>query len=219
MSASVLRRVNDHLAEVVSNARQSLVHIHSDGRRGGHGAGTLWHADGLVVTNAHVVHSRRMKVTLPDGETYPARLLATDKGRDLAALAIESDDDDLELEFPVVEPGDSRSLQAGDWVIALGHPWGVAGAAAAGVVIGVGRSPEMARELGDFVQVSLQLRPGHSGGPLLAADGRLVGINVMMAGPEVGLAVPVHAVKKFLQQALGSGERPLEPEQHYSQVI
>ena len=219
MTPSILRRVNDRLAEVVSNGRQSLVHVHADGRRGGHGAGTLWHADGLVVTNAHVAHSRRMKVTLPDGETYPARLLATDKGRDLAALAIESDQDDLVLELPVIEPGDSRSLQAGDWVIALGHPWGVPGAASAGIVIGVGQSPEMAREPGDFVQVSLRLRPGHSGGPLLDASGRLVGINVMMAGPEVGLAVPVYAVKKFLHQALGSGERPLEPERHYSQVI
>jgi S1-C subfamily serine protease len=102
--------------------------------------------------------------------------------------------------------------------MALGHPWGVAGAVSGGVVIGVGAEwPELPRGRqergrvsrekkesrgGEWLVASLQLRPGHSGGPMIDAHGRLVGINTMMAGPGVGVAVPVHVVKRFLQQAL-----------------
>jgi S1-C subfamily serine protease len=80
----------------------------------------------------------------------------------------------------------------------------VTGAATAGVVIGVGLPPEMPSFRRELIQVSLHLRPGHSGGLLMDGYGRLVGINTMMAGPDVGLAVPVHVVKRFLRQTLGS---------------
>jgi S1-C subfamily serine protease len=81
----------------------------------------------------------------------------------------------------------------------------VAGAVTAGVVAGVGRDlPEMPRSDREWIAVSLHLRPGHSGGPLVDDQGRLVGMNTMMAGPDVGLAVPVHVVKHFLRQAVGS---------------
>jgi S1-C subfamily serine protease len=89
--------------------------------------------------------------------------------------------------------------------MALGHPWGVSGAATAGVVIGVGNDlPEMPWSDREWIAVGLHLRPGHSGGPLVDAQGRLVGINTMMTGLEVGMAVPVHVVKAFLKQALTS---------------
>jgi S1-C subfamily serine protease len=169
----------------------------TNGQRGA-GAGTIWHADGLIVTNAHVVGRRSLRVTLPDGRTLPARLLARDASRDLAALAVDA------TGLPTSELGQSKQLQPGQWVLALGHPWGVAGAVTAGVVIGVGPPPEMPLPQRELIQVGLRLRPGHSGGPLVDVHGRLVGINTMMAGPEVGLAVPVHVVKTFLRQALGS---------------
>ena len=87
----------------------------------------------------------------------------------------------------------------------MGHPWGVAGAATGGVVIGVGTDlPEMPLTDREWIAVSLRLRPGHSGGPLVDAEGRLVGINTMMVGPEVGMAVPVHVIKDFLKLELGS---------------
>jgi S1-C subfamily serine protease len=72
------------------------------------------------------------------------------------------------------------------------------------MVISVGRPVEGIRFKGDLIQAGLHLRPGHSGGPMVDGDGRLVGINTMIAGPDVGLAVPVKAVKRFLKQALGS---------------
>ena len=72
------------------------------------------------------------------------------------------------------------------------------------MVISLGKPPEMAGGRGEFIQVGLHLRPGHSGGPLVDDLGRLVGVNTMIAGPEVGLAVPVHTVKAFLQETLGT---------------
>lgn len=194
--SDLLQQLNLEMSAVVEDVRRSLVQI-TNGRRGA-GAGTIWHADGLIVTNAHVVGHRSLRVTLPDGRTVPARLLARDASRDLAALAVDA------TGLPTSELGQSKQLQPGQWVLALGHPWGVAGAVTAGVVIGVGPPPEMPLPQRELIRVDLHLRPGHSGGPLVDVHGRLVGINTMMAGPEVGLAVPVHVVKTFLRQALGS---------------
>jgi serine protease Do len=136
-------------------------------------------------------------VTLPDGRDLPARLLAHDKEIDLAALAVEADG------LPAIELGDSHELVPGQLVLAMGHPWGVPGAVTSGVVIGMGsdlqESPVAGRE---WVVADLRLRPGHSGGPMMDAEGRLVGINTMIIGPDVTMAVPVHAIKSFLQDAL-----------------
>ena len=192
--SSLLQQLNDELSKIAEEARRSLVSI-SNGRRGA-GAGTIWHPDGLILTNAHVVQLHSPKVTLPDGRTAPARVLAHDKVLDLAALRVDAAD------LPTIELGDSQGLQPGEWVLALGHPWGVAGAATAGVVIGMGPPPEMAMPGRELIHVGLHLRPGHSGGPLVDTSGRLVGINTMMAGPDVGMVVPVHVVKGFLRQAL-----------------
>jgi S1-C subfamily serine protease len=84
--------------------------------------------------------------------------------------------------------------------MAMGHPWGVAGAAAAGIVIGVG--PDLSEAPGtgrDWIAVDLALRPGHSGGPLVDHKGRLIGMSTMMAGLEVGMAVPVHVIQEFVE--------------------
>jgi serine protease Do len=171
------------------------VSITSDGRGGG--AGTIWHRDGLIITNAHVVRGRSPRVRLPNGDTLTAKVLAHNARLDVAALAVDASS------LPAVELGDSRVLQPGQWVTALGHPWGVAGAATGGVVIGTGAAlPEAPESDREWIAVSLHLRPGHSGGPLVDARGRLIGINTMMAGLEVGLAVPVQVVKEFLHQEL-----------------
>jgi serine protease Do len=194
--SDLLQQLNDEMAMLVERVRRSLVEIKNG--HGGVGAGTIWHPDGLIVTNAHVVGRRALKVALDDGRTLPARLLAHDAQLDLAALAVEATD------LPTIELGRSKRLQPGQWVLALGHPWGVPGAATAGVVIGLGPHPEGILPRRDLIQVNLPLRPGHSGGPLVDARGRLVGINAMMNGPEVGLAVPVHEAKRFLRRALSA---------------
>ncbi len=195
--SELLAQLNAEMAGVIEGVRRSLVEI-----RNGHkgvGAGTIWHPDGLILTNAHVVGRRNLQVVLPDGHKLVARVLAHDANRDIAAVSVEA------TALPTIELGDSRKLKPGQWVLALGHPWGVEGAVTAGVVTGVGkRLPEMPLSDREWIAVSLHLRPGHSGGPLVDNHGRLVGMNTIMAGPDVGLAVPVHVVKRFLRQAVGS---------------
>ncbi len=194
--SALLQQLNEEMGDVADDARRSLVQVRS-GRQGG-GAGAIWRPDGLVVTNAHVVRNRSLQVTLPDGSNLPARILAHDPARDLAALSVDASG------LPPIELGDSRTLRPGQWVMALGHPWGVSGAATGGVVIGVGENlPEIPQSGREWIAVSLHLRPGHSGGPLVDDKGRLVGINTMMMGLEVGMAVPVHEVKTFLEEELG----------------
>jgi serine protease Do len=198
--SKLLEQWNSAMADVVGSVRRSLVQVHNGhGRHGGAGAGTIWHPDGLILTNAHVVRQRSIHVVLPDGQALPARVLAHDRDLDLAALGVEA------ASLPTIELGDSRRLQPGDWVLALGHPWGVLGAVTAGVIAGTGAHlPEMPLSDREWIAVSLHLRPGDSGGPLVDAAGRLVGINTIMAGPHVGLAVPVHVVKAFLREALSA---------------
>jgi S1-C subfamily serine protease len=191
---NVLEQINAEMAVVVARAQRSLVQI-SNGRHG-QGAGVLWHADGLIVTNAHVVRRQALQVTLADGRSLPARVLASAPNVDLAVLSVAAHG------LPPIEPRKAWPLRPGQWVLALGHPWGVTGAATAGIVIGLGKPPEMPRFPGELLQVSLHLRPGHSGGPLVDEHGHLVGLNMMMAGPDIGLAVPLPVVKDFIAQVV-----------------
>lgn len=207
--STLLEQLNNDLANTVEDVRRSLVQINQGS---GNGAGTIWHPDGLIITNAHVVsaqfrgHRRRggyipdgaLTVTLPDGNTVPARILAQDEERDVAALSVDV------TNLPVIRLGDSRKLQPGQWVFAIGHPWGVMGAASAGIVVGTGTDlPEVLTNR-DWIVTSLRVRPGNSGGPLVDARGRLIGINTLMTGPQIGAAVPVHVIAEFLKEALGS---------------
>jgi len=199
----------DSMAQAVTRARQSLVRVTS-GRRGA-GAGTIWTVDGWIVTNAHVIGRGPTKVSLPGGEELPAKTVALDREADLALLQIEATD------LPAAEIGDSRALRAGNWVYAVGHPWGVPAAAAGGVVIGMGRGwPQVPSPERDWLVVDVALRPGNSGGPLVDADGRVVGINTMMAGAEVGVAIPSHVAEEFIRQVGGrSLAPPREPKTEY----
>lgn len=200
--ARLWQTLNDEFAAAVALAQNSLVQIRN-GRRGA-GAGAIWHGEGLILSNAHVAGRGRLQVVLPDGRTLPARLLAVDERRDLAALRVDAHD------LPAISLGDSRRLRPGQWVFAVGHPWGIVGAATAGVVIGalVERPASLPVE-GDWLAVSLHLRPGYSGGALVDEQGRLVGINTLMTGPDVGVAVPVHVAAAFLKESLQRGESRL----------
>ncbi len=199
---STLQQINEEMAILVERVSQSLVEVR-DGGRGG-AAGTIWHPKGLIVTNAHIISHRQAKVTLADGRALNARLLARDSDRDLAALAIDAE------ELPTIVLGDSRSLESGQFVIALGHPWGVNGVATAGIVMGTDVEHMKISYAQNLVAINLPLRPGNSGGPLVDVEGRLVGINTMMTGPDTGLAIPVQVVKAFLKDKIGS-RSPVHP--------
>lgn len=193
-ASTFLEDLNADMADVVKLVQRSLVQIR-DGRRGA-GAGVIWRRDGLIITNAHVVHRESPEVILSDGTTTSAEVLALDRELDLGALRITNGG------LTPIEIRDTRDLAAGEWVFALGHPWGVEGAATGGVVIGFGADiPENPHPDQEWIAVNLPLRPGHSGGALVDAQGRLMGINAIMSGPSVGLAIPAHVVEGFIQEA------------------
>lgn len=189
-----LDRLGADAAGVVEHALESLVSVRNERR--GAGAAVIWDDRGTLVTNAHVAGRDRLHVRLADGREASAETVAVDRRHDLAALHIG-----LQPLHPAVH-GDSAHLRPGEWVFALGHPWGVEGAATGGTVIGMGSDlPELGDRDHEWLILGLHLRPGHSGGPVIDARGRLVGLNTMMTGPEVGAAIPVHVVESFLREA------------------
>lgn len=195
--------LNSASANIVDQVRASLVEIWSED--GGIGAGTIWHRDGLILTNAHVIVEQRtvrrdLRVVLQDGTQYAATVIAYDTQRDLAALSIDADD------LPTVTIGNSRDLRPGQYLMALGHPWGIRNALTAGIMIGIGSEVTENPDGRDWIALDLKMRPGHSGGPLFDAEGRLVGINTMIQGPVVSFAVPVDVVKRFLQEVFAERE-------------
>ena len=209
--STLLREFSDGLAAIGGEVLQSLVQVRS-GEQGA-GAGIIWLSAGLILTNAHVVSRRRqparrgpqrtrhsesgITVVLADGRTLPASVVAEAQNADLALLQIDADD------LPAVRRGDSRRLRPGELVVALGFPWGVTGGATSGVVIApVGQLAEQPVGDHEWLAASLHLRPGHSGGPMVDSAGRLVGINTLMAGPNVGVAVPVHVAEAFVSDAM-----------------
>lgn len=197
--STIWQQINNSAALMIETVRQSLVQIRSD--EGSIGAGTIWHSDGLIITNAHVVMDRHRQrdlwVTLSNDEDYEAQLLAYDQHADLAALAIDGHD------FPTIQIGDSHALKAGQYVMAAGHPWGVVDALTAGIVIGMGANLPEQFDDREWLALDMKMRPGHSGGPLVNSAGQLVGINTLIRGPEVSFAIPVHIVKAFLKESLG----------------
>ena len=190
-SRSVLDEVSSEMASIVEMAGRSVVQVL--GKEGGRGAGTVWHQDGLILTNAHVVRDRALRVSLEDGRVMAARVVAVSNEHDLAALAVDAED------LPAISIGDSRSVKPGEVVFAVGHPWGLVGAVTSGIAIGLELHEDSERE---WLAVNMQLRPGNSGGPLLDSRGRVIGINAIMSGPNVGLAVPSHIAKGFLKREL-----------------
>jgi len=185
---------------MVERAHESVVQVHSGGR--GAGAGVILDADGLVLTNHHVIAGRRrgrkVQVTLHDGRTFDAEVAKRGRSLDLALLRIKDDPGDLS-NTPV---GDSDELRVAELVYAIGHPWGRLGAVTAGIVSGLGvvRGPGGRTR---YIQSDVSLAPGNSGGPLLNSRGEVVGINAMIFG-NLALSIPSNAASAWLA---GAGER------------
>jgi serine protease Do len=184
------------LAAVAESLREITVAVHASGdRRAGEGAGVIWHPDGLVVTNAHCVPARfagtrrRVAARTGDGLTFEADVVAHDARLDLALLSAPA------FRGRAPQFGDVESLRPGELLLALGHPLGVSGALALGVLYAVARD----RRSGSarWVCADLRLAPGNSGGPLADAAGRVVGINTMVVGG-LGLAIPTSVVRRFV---------------------
>lgn len=200
---AIWQQINDQAAETVGQVQAGLVQIIGDD--GGIGAGVIWREDGLIVTNAHVVlapHRGTLYIQLADNRRYQAAILATDPQRDLALVKIAADN------LPTIQSGASSDLQVGEWLMALGHPWGVQDALTAGIVIGKGSDLPEVGDGREWLALDMQMRPGHSGGALFNSFGHLIGINTMIRGPEVSFAVPVDTVKAFVEEALATAAQP-----------
>jgi serine protease Do len=155
----------------------------------GNGSGVLWDPSGLIVTNAHVARGAKALVMLWDGREVEARVEASDPRRDLAALRVRADG------LAAAIMADSSRLRAGEVAIAVGNPWGFLGAMTLGVVQAVGTIHGLGER--PWVQSDVILAPGNSGGPLADANGRVIGINTMVAG-RVALAIPSNEVSRFV---------------------
>jgi serine protease Do len=153
----------------------------------------IWTSDGLIVTNNHVARGEEMRVRLRDGARLRGRVVARSREHDLAALRVDARD------LPAARVGDSSRVRVGQMVLAAGNPLGLRDAVTAGIVTGAGQFVEGERtRLDDLIQADVALAPGNSGGPLADAEGRVLGINTMIASSGIALAIPSEAVRRFL---------------------
>ena len=171
----------------------------------GAGSGFVIRSDGVVLTNNHVVeNAKEITVTLSDKREYPAKVLGRDPKTDLAVLKIDAKGD-----LPAARLGDSDAIRVGDWVMAIGNPFGLSNTVTAGIVSAKGRVIG-AGPYDDFIQTDASINPGNSGGPLFNERGEVVGINSMIfsqSGGNVGIgfAIPINLARKLVPELEESG--------------
>lgn len=168
----------------------------------GQGSGFIIHESGLVLTNNHVIDKAdRIFVKLADGREFPARVVGRDPKTDVALLRLENASD-----LPTVYLGDSDKADVGDWVVAIGNPFGLSHSVSVGIVSAkerfIGAGP-----YDDFIQTDAAINPGNSGGPLFNASGEVIGINtaIVAQGQGIGFAVPINLVKALVPQLEETG--------------
>ena len=168
------------------------------------GSGFIISQDGLILTNDHVVDGADdIKVRLADGRIFKGKVKGLDPKLDLALVKIDVGDEDL----PVAKLGDSETLSIGEWVIAIGNPFGLEQTVTVGIVSAKGRVIG-AGPYDDFIQTDASINPGNSGGPLFNIDGEVVGINtaIVQGGQGIGFAIPVNAAKNIVPQLRDKGK-------------
>jgi len=159
---------------------------------GGEGTGFIINKNGYILTNAHVVeNSEQLQVTLADKSLFQGKLIGVDKIGDLALVKIDS-----EKNLPVAPLGSSEKLKVGDWVMAIGSPFGFDETVTVGIISGKGRSLG-ASPYDDFIQTDASVNPGNSGGPLINLQGEVVGINtaILSVAQGMGFSIPIDIVK------------------------
>ncbi|HEX5053302.1 MAG TPA: trypsin-like peptidase domain-containing protein [Planctomycetota bacterium] len=204
---SILQSLSDEIAAVVQRVRPAVLHLRTlgRGRGGGTGSGFLCGADGLALTNNHVVHGAlAVEATFHDGRTAVVDVLGTDPTTDLALLRVPGADVEP---LPLV---DSGALRVGDFALAVGCPHGLSHSVTAGIISGLGRAlpGPGGRSIEDVIQTDAPLNPGNSGGPLLDAQGRVVGIATAIVPMAQGLcfAVPASTALVVLPELKEHGE-------------
>jgi len=213
-------------APIAKRADASVVAVHTtaeeEGGRGGGlfgrrarprqsqglGSGFIADKDGLVITNNHVIEgANEIVVQLSDERRFPAKVVGRDPQTDIAIVRLEGAKDLVPIPL-----GDSDGLEVGDWVVAIGNPFGLAHTVSAGIVSGKGRSrddvPLDPTGFYNFVQTDASINPGNSGGPLLNLKGEVVGMNTAVRGggaQGIGFAIPINMVRQLMPTLLEKG--------------
>jgi len=185
------------------------------------GSGFVVSSDGHILTNNHVVKdAEEINVKLEDGREFQAKIVGSDPDSEVAVIKIDADN------LHTLELADSDALEVGEWVIAIGNPFGLSHTVTAGIVSAKGRSGLRLAEYEDYIQTDAAINPGNSGGPLIDLDGEVVGINTAIIGPGgnigIGFAIPINMAKfiydqlieggKIVRGALGIFIRDLDPD-------
>ena len=172
------------------------------------GSGFIISADGFVVTNNHVITAdgqgevESITVTMPDGTEYPAELVGRDAASDLAVLKISRS-----KAFPFVQFGDSRRARVGDWVIAIGNPFGLGGTVTAGIISAVYRNTGSGGAYDRYLQTDASINRGNSGGPMFDMQGNVIGVNNAILSPTggsvgIGFAIPAETAEPIIHKLM-----------------
>ena len=171
------------------------------------GSGVIMNAQkGYILTNNHVIdHADKITVTLIDNRRFDAKVIGRDPDADVAVIQIKADS------LTALKPADSDSLQVGDYVVAIGNPFGLNHTVTAGIVSAVGRSGLDIEGYEDFIQTDASINPGNSGGALVNLKGQLVGMNTAIVGPSggnvgIGFAIPINMAKAIMTQLIEHGK-------------
>ena len=171
----------------------------------GQGSGFIVSKDGYILTNNHVVgDADEVSVRLQDGRELSAQLVGADRRSDVAVIRVDARD------LPVLEPGDSDALEVGEWVLAIGSPFGLSHTLTAGIVSAKGRSSVGINDYENFIQTDAAINPGNSGGPLVDLNGKAVGMNTAIFSRSggymgIGFAIPINMVRNIMDQLIEHG--------------
>ncbi|HET9955135.1 MAG TPA: trypsin-like peptidase domain-containing protein, partial [Polyangiaceae bacterium] len=209
-------------ADLVARADPAVVFIKTQQEREGFGGRVLgtalgsafiYDSNGLILTNHHVIEGATdIQVIIGQSRVLSAKVIGKDPPTDVAVLKVEA------TELPTLPLGDSDAVRVGDWVIAIGNPFGLTHTVSAGILSAKDRTNDQLRESGggldteggyyDFLQTDASINPGNSGGPLLDSAGRVVGINAAIRdrANSIGFAIPINMVREILPRLLQDGE-------------
>jgi len=200
--APVVKKVDPSVVTIMTALAADARH-----RRGGHGVGTGFVVEeGVVLTNAHVIEAGTITVRLSDERELEAKVIGRDTPTDIALLGVDT------RGIPAASLGDSDQVDVGDWVLAIGNPFGLAHTATLGIVSAKGRTREDVpldpSGYFDFLQTDASINPGNSGGPLVDLAGKVVGMNTAIRGggaQGIGFAIPINMVRELMPKLMRYG--------------
>ena len=199
--------LEQRIMAVAEAVKPSVVHIEAivkfnDRRNQVTGSGLIVSSDGRIITNEHVVDkAEKVTVTVPGRKRrFAARIIGADRQTDIALLRIEPD-----TPLPAATFGSADAVRVGQWVLAIGNPYGLDGTVSLGIVSAKGRNLEIPDLLNDFIQTDAMIDRGSSGGPLVDLEGRVVGINSRGQGRGIGFTIPIETAREVMEQLEAGG--------------